>query len=129
MYDVAGNRPRLAKANGNTRPGDGERYCGRGYVQLTWRNNYRLAAERLKCPLEDEPNLALTPDIAARIMRHGMEEGWFTGRKLSDYLPSAGKADARQFTNARKVINGLDRADLVAGYALTFQSALRVGGW
>ncbi len=53
---------------GNTHPGDGARYHGRGYIQLTGRANYRAYGERLHLPLEERPNLALRPDIAARIL-------------------------------------------------------------
>jgi predicted chitinase len=53
---------------GNTQPGDGARYHGRGYIQLTGRANYRAYGERLNLPLEEKPNLALRPDIAARIL-------------------------------------------------------------
>lgn len=53
---------------GNTHPGDGARYHGRGYIQLTGRANYRAYGERLHLPLEEHPDLALRPDVAARVL-------------------------------------------------------------
>lgn len=129
MYDPNGQRPALAKANGNTSPGDGVKYCGRGYVQLTWRNNYRRAGDKIGYPLEGNPDLALRPDIAAIIMRRGMEEGWFTGKAFDHFLPKTGKADRSAFVNARRIINGADKAGMIADYALRFQDALVAGGW
>ena len=127
MYDIEGSRPAKARELGNLTPGDGARYCGRGYVQLTGRANYVRAGRELGVPLEADPDLALRPDVAAKIMRHGMQEGWFTGKKLETYLPK--EADIHQFSNARRIINGLDRAVEIASYALEFQSALKAGGW
>lgn len=127
MYDIEGERPAKAKELGNLTPGDGERYCGRGYVQLTGKANYAKAGAALGLPLVENPDLALRPDIAAQIMRRGMQEGWFTGKSLSTYLPAV--ADIHQFSNARRIINGLDRAVEIAGYALEFQAALQAGGW
>jgi putative chitinase len=129
MYDVDGRRPGLARKMGNRTPGDGVKFCGRGYVQLTWRNNYRLAGAKLGVPLEAKPDLAMQPDVAAKIMRHGMTEGWFTGKAFRHYLPARGTASRPQFTEARRIINGLDKAALIAGYALEFQVALVKGGW
>lgn len=129
MYDVEGQRPDLARKMGNTNPGDGVRYCGRGYVQLTWRVNYRKAGEALGYPLEGNPELAMRRDIAAQILRRGMTEGWFTGRKFADWLPKVGTADRPAFVSSRKIINGSDKADLIATYALQFQAALVAGGW
>lgn len=129
MYDVEGQNPERARKMGNVNPGDGPRYCGRGYVQLTWRSNYRLAGAKLGYPLEGNPELAMRPDIAAQIMRRGMQEGWFTGKAFSHYLPATGPADRAAFRNARRIINGTDKADLIAGYALQFQAALVAGGW
>lgn len=127
MYDIEGERPAKAKELGNLTPGDGARYCGRGYTQLTGRSNYAKAEAALGVPLVADPDLALTPEIAAKIMRRGMQEGWFTGKSLSTYLPAI--ADIHQFANARRIINGTDRAVEIAGYALEFQSALKAGGW
>lgn len=59
--------PAKARQLGNIRPGDGERYKGRGFIQITGRDNYRRAGEALGLPLEQRPELASRPDIAARI--------------------------------------------------------------
>lgn len=129
LYDVTGNRPKMARANGNLYPGDGPRFAGRGYVQLTWRDNYRRAGQMLGVPLVDKPELAMDPEIAGKIFRHGMLEGWFTGKCFADYLPSDGPGTREQFRKARRIINGIDKARLIAGYALDFQDALTLGGW
>lgn len=124
LYDIEGARPALAKRHGNTSPGDGAKYFGRGYVQLTWKCNYARAQAELGAPFVADPDLALQPVHAAAIMRRGMEEGWFTGKKLATYLPSTGKADHAQFKEARRIINGVDRAADIATYAVEFQKGL-----
>lgn len=129
MYDIAGDRPTLAKANGNVHPGDGAKFFGRGYVQLTWRSNYRRAGQRLGIDLESNPDLALKPEYAAKIMREGMTGGWFTGKSFGHCLPGAGSAAKVDFIAARKIINGTDKAEKIAEYALHFQQALQAGGW
>lgn len=121
MYDRGGLRPAVAAALGNTEPGDGARFCGRGYVQLTGRANY------VRAGLADEPDRALDPAVAAGVLERGMREGWF-GRRLLDVLPLGGRATRRQFIAARRVVNGQDRAALIADYALKFQDALVAGG-
>lgn len=128
MYDKDGNRPHVAKVLGNTMPGDGVLFAGRGYVQLTGRTNYERAGKATGYPLVGNPDLAMRPDIAAEILRAGMLEGWFTGRKFSSALPDA-VATHKQFSEARRIINGTDRAAKIADYALTFQAALIAGGW
>lgn len=65
-YDIKYN-PRLANILGNTKPGDGERYKGRGYIQLTGRDNYMRAGKALGIPLEAHPELLERPDIAAKV--------------------------------------------------------------
>lgn len=123
----------LAERLGNTPEddNDGGKYAGRGFPQLTGLANYRRADEKLALggELVRNPDLAMRPDIAARIMVRGMAEGWFTGRGLADYLPSSGEANARQFEDARRIINGTDRAVEIAAIAIKFQSALQAGGW
>lgn len=110
---------KLAKALGNTpeADGDGFKYRGRGYVQITGRANYSKAGDWLKVDLLGNPDLALQPTIAAQILVRGCCNGWFTGKKLSDYLPG-------DYINARRVVNGTDKADLIAGYARGFEAAL-----
>lgn len=124
LYDIQGNNPPLARRLGNLQPGDGIKFAGRGYVQLTGRANYAKASEKLGLDLLGEPDLAMRPDIAARVMRLGMVEGWFTGKKLVDYLP-ANIGEQRQFTDARRIINGTDRAAQIAAHAVKFQAALQ----
>jgi len=106
-------------------------WYGRGDVQTTWEANYRRADDKLSLggSLIADPDRMLEPEISAKTMALGMTEGWFTGKKLADYLPAVGFASRAQFVQARRIINGTDKADEVAGFALSFQSALADGGW
>jgi putative chitinase len=133
MYDIRGDRPAKARELGNVNPGDGIAFCGRGYVQLTGRANYRKATQRLRAlgligadqDLETNPDLAMHPDVAAAVLFIGTREGWFTGKKLSDYL-GAGKTD---WTGARRIINGQDLAGEIALHAQAFAAALKKAGY
>lgn len=130
MYDITGERKEMARKNGNTTPGDGPKYKGRGYVQLTWKNNYAKAATKVGVPdLVTNPDLALKDDVAAKIMISGMSEGWFTGKGCKNYLPNCGAASKEQFVQARRIINGVDKADTIAAYAIKYQKALVDGAW
>jgi predicted chitinase len=66
LYDIRGSRPTAARNNGNTTSGDGIKYRGRGFIQLTWKNNYRRAGESLGVELLSRPELAATKEIAAK---------------------------------------------------------------
>lgn len=99
----------------------GNRFYGRGFVQLTWKANYARVGEEIGVDLVHFPDKAMEPAIAARVLVEGMSLGWFTGKKLSDYF--GGKK--AQWKNARRIVNGMDRASLIAGYATKFHSALR----
>lgn len=107
---------------------------GRGYVQLTWDANYEKADKKLnlKGALLKNFNLALDPKIAVQILFVGMEEGWFTGKKLRDFIDTIDEPDAQdrlEYEGARKIINGVDKKSLIAGYALVFEKALRAAGY
>jgi predicted chitinase len=114
----------LGKQLGNTVEGDGYLYRGRGYVQITGRANYQSLGTKLGLSGEDDlvlhPDNALQPNIAYRILSYGMRKGSFTGKKLADYINTKG-ADYKQ---ARRIINGLDKADLIQGYATNFEAVL-----
>ncbi len=123
MYDPQSANPKraaLVRANGNIHPGDGVKYCGRGYVQLTWANNYRRIGDLIGVDLLNDPERALEPEIAARILYEGMIGGWFSGVGLARYI----NAKTTDWKNARRIINSLDCADRIAGYARAFYEAL-----
>jgi putative chitinase len=107
-------------------------WYGRGLVQLTWEAGYRKADAKLGLggTLIANPDRAMELPIAAAILRHGMEEGWFSpGHSMAAHLPAVGPADEAHFESARHIINGSDKKALIAAYALKFQAALQAGGW
>ena len=98
-------------------------FYGRGFVQLTWDYNYKKAGEKLGLgnALLDNPKLAQEPKYAAEILVLGSKEGWFTGKKLSDYITKTEK----KYVGARRIINGTDKAEKIAKEAEIFEKALR----
>lgn len=100
-------------------------YVGRGYVQITWETNYKKASTKLGVDFIKNPNLLMEPKYAAPILLDGMIEGWFTGKKLSDYIT----LQTSDFVNARRIINGVDKKDLIAGYAKEYDSLLLEMGY
>lgn len=101
------------------RDADGKTWLGRGYVQLTHRDNYVRAGRELGVDVVADPGLAMQPTIAAQILVRGCQEGWFTGKRLSDYLPG-------DYLGARRIVNGTDRAADIARYAEAFEAALQL---
>ena len=88
-------------------------YFGRGFVPLTWESNYKRFATVLGLDLLGNPDLALDPETAAKFICLGMTRGFFTGRSLKDFF----NGSKVEWTNARKIINGLDKAHLFADRA------------
>ena len=102
-------------------------YYGRGHVQLTWYENYELMGRLLKVDLLNNPELALDLKIATDIMFEGMTKGAssvgdFTGKCLEMYFSST----VEDWTGARKIINGTDKAELIASYGRLFLRCLKL---
>jgi hypothetical protein len=95
-------------------------FYGRGFVQLTWYENYEKAGKKLGLDLLHKPELALSLPVATQIMFTGMMDGWFTGKKLNDYFNS----NKEDWVNARRIINGTDRAQLISSYALKYYGSI-----
>ncbi len=106
---------------GNTQPGDGPRYKGRGYVQMTGRINYHNFGAFFDVPLEAQPELATDPTLSAKISLYGMVYGTFTSRKLADF----GAGDSYDFYEARTIINAHAAADQIADIARVYYQALK----
>lgn len=101
-------------------------YYGRGLVQLTWLANYAKMSTFLTLEhgriidLVNKPDLATQPEYSSLIIWEGMIRGMFTGKNLADYINGGGV----DYVNARRIVNGTDKADMIAGYAETFAAAL-----
>ena len=100
----------------------GKSYYGRGYVQITWKQNYARLGRALNLDLVSNPDLALDPKVACDILVKGMRLGLFTGKSL-DHV-SEPESSEPDFTNDRAVVNGTDRAVKIGGYADRFYRAL-----
>jgi putative chitinase len=98
-------------------------YYGRGFVQLTWKLNYDKMGRALNLGngLLLHPEHALEPSTAYRIMSYGMRLGSFTSKKLSDYIHD----DKCDYFQARRIINELDQAALIQGYAEKLEGLLK----
>jgi hypothetical protein len=95
-------------------------YYGRGHVQLTWYENYDKFGKLLGIDLLNNPDLALDMDTSIRIMFKGMTRGLFTGVNLSRYFND----EREDWISARKIINGTDKAEMIADYAKEFLSLI-----
>lgn len=100
-------------------------FVGMGYVQLTWEANYRKASQILGVDFIGNPKLLLEPGYAAEILVRGMAGGWFTGKKLSDYI-TLSRSD---FVNARRIVNGTDKAKEIADLAKQYDALLKADGY
>jgi predicted chitinase len=89
-------------------------YYGRGLVQLTWKDNYA------KYGLDKTPDKALEWESSLFVLFDGMTKGLFTGKKLDDYIND----NKRDYINARRIINGTDRAKEIAQIADAYRTAL-----
>lgn len=97
-----------------------EVFYGRGFVQLTWYENYDKAGQKLNQDFLHNAAGVMELSNATKILFLGMTEGWFTGAKLSTFF----NPTTEDWKNARKIINGLDKWDLVKDYALKYYAAI-----
>lgn len=100
-------------------------WYGRGYVQLTWQENYILASNKLGVDFLEDPDRVMIPEHAAIILVRGSMEGWFTKYSLPDFVTLT-KSD---YIGARKVINGVDKAQTIASIAKKYDKSLREAGY
>ncbi|ANL27165.1 glycoside hydrolase family 19 protein [Rhizobium phaseoli] len=100
---------------------DGCCWLGRGLVQLTHKRNYEAMSALTGIDLVADPDRAMEMDAAVTILIEGMLQGSFTGHKLADHL----NATTEDWVNARRIVNGTDRAEKLAGYAKAFHAAMR----
>ena len=117
---ASGNAYEGRRSLGNTQPGDGARYKGRGYVQLTGRRNYTDWSRRLGMDLVGNPRQVENPQVAAKILVGGMMQGTFTGKGLGSYINN----NQTDFNGARRTVNGTDRAGHIAGIAQRLMAAM-----
>ncbi len=150
-YGPNGRRASEARSYGHTQSGDGAKYMGRGFVQLTWKDNYARMSKLLinsgyqytyegvtygngqngTKPIDLVKNYNHVSDnkeLAARILVFGMDGGHYAQNGgLDDYIPENQKATHGNFQNARKIVNGHDKKRLIADNAVTIQNVLRNG--
>lgn len=104
-----------------------QKYYGRGHVQLTWEENYKNGQKFLKerynvhANIHPEAHLMLHAQTSALVSYDGMVNGWFTGVGLPKYFNST----VEDPKNARRIVNGTDKMDLIAGYYWKFKNALK----
>jgi hypothetical protein len=104
------------------RDGEGKSWLGRGLVQLTHRENYAKMARATGIDLVAHPERAMELAVSVDILFAGMQSGAFTGKKLGDYFSLSREG----WTGARRIINGRDKAELVASYGKLYLAALRL---
>lgn len=125
-YDPQYN-PEKARVLGNTQYGDGYRYRGAGHIQNTGRRNARVASQKLKeefglvVDLEASPEKRLDPLVSAHSAFLGCIQGWWTGRKLSHYITD----EKTDYYNARRVVNGVDKARAIASMSRELHRIVR----
>jgi len=104
---------------------DGWNFRGRGLPHLTGRDNYAKGSQVAGVDLVANPERALDLPIAVKVFFDGMARGWYTGRKMSDYLDKS----PPDYREARRIVNGLDKAAELAAHARAFEAALKAAGY
>ena len=100
---------------------EANKYKGRGYVMTTGRTNYEKFSLIFNIDFITNPELIAEKENSYKIMIYGFINGSFTGKKLSDYI----EGDKLDFYNARRIINGMDKAKLISDYAYKILDCLK----
>lgn len=107
-------------------------WYGRGLIQITWKSNYVKMGEILDVDFTAAPDLMLEWKYALPALFIGMEDGIYTGKSLDDYIDKIDERDSedlREYKQARRIVNGQDKAGTIADLALMFEKALKAGGY
>lgn len=113
-------------------------YYGRGFVQLTWEFNYKKATKYfnevlgINVGFVTNPDDVMIPEYAVTILVTGMKEGWFTGKGIEDFIDGiddSAKKDFLEFYEARRVVNGMDKANDIAVLAEKYEAELLEAGY
>lgn len=100
-------------------------WIGRGYVQVTWKDNYIKLKNATGVDVISDPDKALDPEVAAIALVNGTMEGWWTGKPLTKYVT----LQKSNFYQARRTVNGLDKAQQIAEYAKQYDESLLKEGY
>ena len=100
-------------------------FYGRGHVQLTWDYNYVKASKAFNIDLLKYPDKVMDTEISVKVLVRGCMEGWFTGKALPTYVNDTKK----NYVGARRVVNGVDKASAIAGYAVEYENLLITSGY
>lgn len=103
-------------------------YYGRGYVQMTWLENYQFATHQTGLDFVGNPDLALDPKISARLLITGLISGQWNklGHGIAYYLKND---DLDDLMGARRTVNVTDHWQEIAGHYREFLAALEVAGF
>jgi predicted chitinase len=95
-------------------------YYGRDFCHTTWLSNFEKVKAFSGVDVVKDPDKIADISLATDVLFHFMIKGLYTGKKLSDYITTT-RCD---YDGARRIINGTDKAKLIAGYAMKFEKAL-----
>ena len=98
---------------------------GRGYIQTTWERNYQRLKQATGVDVIKDPDKAMLPEVAVVALVDGIMEGWWTGKKLTDYVT----LKKSNYVGARRTVNGTDQAQAIAELARSYEAALLAIGY
>lgn len=109
----------------------GHVYYGRGHVQLTWLDNYRASSADAGTDLVANPDAMLDPVVSARVLFRGLMDGRWNGqgKGLRHYEGADDVLSDAEAAEARRTVNGKDKAAAIAVYHRKFYEALSAAGW